>query len=1466
MTIVLYSQPLCNIQHYSNKNGLSENTVMSIIQDRTGYMWFGTWDGLCKFDGFSFTNYKVKPGDPVRMSNSRIDKIVEDSDGFIWILLYGKDVCRFDPATETFVNIPPLNSQYQGSWAPVANIACLKSGAVWLLSDNEGALRIEKNSNDKKVNFKEFNKKNGLLESNTIYQVKEDNDGNEWILTDNGLFLYKQGQEKPQPYFFETEPDNIETRQSFQAYLELDNVIWFGSSKGRLWQYQKKGGKYKLLNVPTKSNIQSIYQLNDSCFFIATFSDGFFVFNKNNSLFSHYNSQSNLPLPGNIILNTYMSKNGDVWIQQDYMGITQFLSSRNKIRTHLISNENTNTSFEKPEFFILEDINDNLWVHPYGGGFSFYNKNTEKLMPFYNDKTSSRVLFSKYLHSLYSDRQGNLWMCTRTKGIEKVTFTSNKFHLIQPIINANSFLSNDIRSGLIDEFNRIWIGTKEGKIIVFDHNLSKIGYLTQDGRIANSGRAFDGAAYCMAKDDNGKIWIGTKGDGLYELTPIMYNSNNNSFNIKNFRYENDNLYSLSNNSVYHLYIDSKKRLWIATFGGGLNLLSQKNDGSDFFYNHRNNLNSYPNNSCYRARYITADYNNNIWVATTNGIITFSDDFVEPESISFNHITYQQNDSNCLSNNDIHYIHVTKNRDIYLATFGGGLNKLIASDNNHSFRFKHYNMNSGLPSDVLLTINEDSKGFLWISTENGLSRFDQDHEIFDNYSEVDFGFPISFSEAVTINDRNDAIYFGTSTGLLKMYPDSIQKSSFVPPIVFTELKLFNKTVVANPDNSILKNNINHVDNIVLNHNQNIFSIGFAALDMKNPEAVQFAYMLDGLENEWNYVSNKQIASYTNLSAGNYVFKVKSTNGDGRWVNNIRELPITVLPSFWATPWAMFLYFIVALILIFATVYILFTIYRLRHKVQVESQLANIKLNFFTDISHELRTPLTLITGPVENVLQNSTLSPDIREQLIIVGNNTNRMLRLINQILDFVKLQNNKMKLHIENVEMVQFLNQIMDYFKFYAIEKDIKFEFQNPSTPVYIWADRDKLEKIVFNLLSNAFKYIQTGKTITLFLSETDQNINITVKDTGIGINEKKATDLFKRFENIWSGNSIEQPSTGIGLSIVKELITMHHGTIEVESQEGIGSSFILTFKKGLTHFPDDVEIIVNDNSETELENYESKSDFSFDKLNFNIDKHNQQPIILVVEDNDDVRSFICKLLDKKYNIIQAPDGEKGLRMAQEYLPDLIISDLMMPVMNGVQFLESVRSDFNISHTPFVILSAKTAIEAQVEGFEKGADAYITKPFSTAYLLTRVDNLLNKTQQLQSRANDQKYSDKFELEPSKIEITSHDNQFLQAIMSIMEKNMDNGDLVVENFVDEMAVSRSVFFKKLKSLTGLAPVEFIREMRLKRAVQLIEESEYNLSQIAYMVGINTPRYFSKCFKQKYGVTPTKYRENYLANNN
>lgn len=730
----------------------------------------------------------------------------------------------------------------------------------------------------------------------------------------------------------------------------------------------------------------------------------------------------------------------------------------------------------------------------------------------------------------------------------------------------------------------------------------------------------------------------------------------------------------------------------------------------------------------------------------------------------------------------------------------------------------------------------------------------------------------FTEAAPVLENNQLL-LGTDIGILKISPEHLQKSNYAPPIVFTGFKI---------QGTSQDLDINDLEELRLKPSERNVTFQFAALDYVAPESISYAYRLKGLEEKWNEVDNSRSASYINLPPGEYELQIRSTNSDGVWMEKARILPITVLPTFWETYWAWILYVVLFVLSTATIVYIILYIYRLRHQINIEQQLANIKLRFFTDISHELRTPLTLIASPVSEILEHETLTTNARKHLTLVHKNTERMLHLVNQILDFRKIENKKMKVLLEKTDVLSLLQKVMDNFRLIAEEKNINYQLETNQEAIETWIDQDKFEKIIFNLLSNAFKYTPANKSITVIANVESSRLIVSIKDEGIGIDLQKQQTLFQRFETLVKFN-ILQPSSGIGLSLVKELIELHCGNIEVKSQPGVGSEFtvILPMNQKVYEGRENTEFILNDGNSVPAEKKNeirpmveiaSMTDITPSETakEPNQISNEEDPVsILIVEDNVELRNFLSDILSESYRVFTATNGQEGLDQAREYIPDLIISDIMMPAMDGLDMVKNIKENREICHIPIILLSAKSSLDDRISGLEQGIDDYITKPFSATYLKIRIKSLLHQRKELQEiywkawsekLNNTQETTLEEKLTPSQPQIISYDEQFMQQVMQVMEEQMENSELTVDEFAQLLNLGRSVFYQKLKSIIGLSPVDFIREIRIKRAVQLIDSGEYNFSQVAYMTGFNDPKYFGKCFKRQMGMTPSEYKEN------
>lgn len=1452
ISIALFSQPKCYFEHYGTDDGLPQHTVMGILQDKKGFMWFSTWDGLSKFDGYKFSTYKIQAGDAYHMRSNRIDYIYEDKYGYIWTLSYDMEAHRFDPKTERFMGIRSLE-KYKDFTFITRSIIPTPSGKVWLLSERTGSVCITGAEFDVQL----FNIQNKRIQANQVYNVHEDRNRVSWLLTDNGLYSVSEDGKTIANHFAEKEYNESKPMQSFYSSMELNDQIWFGSDNGRIWIYNKKDGQFDLFETHSSSQIRQLENIDDNQILVATNNDGFFIYDTKKEDLKKFTTH-NLPgMPVNEIVSCYIDKSKNIWFELNYQGVSRFDIQTQTIKHLATKTENFSSIVFPPNFFIFEDNENRIWIHPRGGGFALYNPQKEVLVPFYNEPSSPSWRFSDMLHAGFSDKQGNLWLSTRSHGLEKIIFNNDVFKSTIVDKNTHSTINNDVRCIFEDNDQNLWVSAKGGRLFVYDSTKTQIGYLCKNGKI-EYGDSIDGICYAMIQDDDNNIWVGTKGEGIYKLTPI---AGSKHYKITQYKNSPTDLYSLSNNSIYSMFQDKKKRIWVGTYGGGLNLVDPEKEGR--FFSHRNNLKNYPNQFGSQVRIISSDKQGNICIGTTFGLIMFSPEFDSVGAIEYKSYTRAPNDNNSLSGNDIYDICTTKTGETYLATFGGGINKITEVDKKgFPLHFTSFTTKNGLPSDVILTITEDYRGQLWITTEGNLTKFDPQKNSFETYSEIKRLIEgQNFSEAARYEAKSGVIHFGFSKGFISINPDKVDDNTFKPYVALTNFQISNKSQSIG-DDSPLDISIDDATSIVLNHKQNFISIEFAALDYIEPKRVMYAYKLDGFDEDWIVTKDQRIANYTNLSPGEYTFRVKSTNSDGIWVENEHILKIKITPSFWQTKWAFFLYFVLFLTSLYIILRAIVLFYRLRDKMELEQEQTEMKTRFFTDISHEIRTPLTMIVSPVENIIEDDKTPSDVKSQLQLVLKNANRMLRMVNQILDFRKIQ--KQKLNIQQTAFGAYISSICNNFYETASENGVQLKVENRIENDTLWIDRDSIEKLIFNLLSNSLKHTSRGKTIQVMITNSpkDNTVSLEVRDEGKGMSKEILNKLFTRFASF--NHDKNKPSTGIGLSIVKEIVDKHHATISVSSEVNKGSSFTIHFLTGIQHFENDTNVtyIYNDSTKEQVPVTEDTEVFEKGdpETPISLEDESQHETILIVEDDSDLRRFIRTILEPHYDVIEAGNGKEGYRIATTSIPDFILSDIMMPEMDGVELLQNIRSNTGTSHIPFILLTAKTDIESKLSGLDYGADDYITKPFSVKYLRARIDNVIEQRKRLYDFYSIGKRPSVLPEEKQETEhqITLQDELFIKKVQEIIEKNIDNSDFLIDNLVAELAMSRTVFFKKLKSLTGLAPVEFIRDIKIKYAARLIESQQYTIKEVSFMIGISDTKYFTQCFKKIFNMTPSEYK--------
>lgn len=1439
--IMLLAQPICQIQHFSIYNGLVQRTVSDIVQDSKGFIWFSTWNGLNRYDGYTFKNYKAYPGDGCTLTSNRILRIVPDQQNNIWCQTYDARVYLFDSHQEKFIDILQPFEQKSGETYIVRKIYALSKGVSWIVCDH-GAFRVDeqKLENEDEGAITPYTPEIGNLPGRKISRIEQDADGDEWIFTDKSVCIVGQ--------------KTISDKTHFTSFCENNEKMYLISSK-HLAIYNQQNGQVQYEEIPLDySRLNCILSLGKDTIGIGT-NNGIILFFAKSKQFRNVEMHFN-------VMRLFEDSHNELWLfSKEQRGIVRYDPLTNEQQHYETPTQNMPKAELRSRDVIFEDSQGTLWVVPHLGCLSYYDREDKELKPYYTDYSKPESKFTPVILNFYVDNQKNFWYANNF-WMDKISFFPNASQL-------TTFDSgHETRAIMVDKQQNLWVANKKGVIRIFNPDKTLKGYLTPEGTISPKAISFSRNIYCFTEDEQGNIWMGSKWDGIIRLSP----KRDGSFQIRNYVHKEEDPYSLSNNSIYCIYQDSKKRMWIATHGGGINLLQETADGEIRFLHNGNLLKDYSKDKFNKVRVIK-EVNNTLLVGTTEGLITFSCNFERPEEIKFYTNVRIPDLASSLSSNDVIYIYTDSRNTTYILTFTGGINKVLSENLlSEHIEFKPYTTKDGLPSDLVQSMIEDKEGSLWVISENALTRFNPEKETFEYYDKKYMQQELYFTEAAPVLENNQLL-LGTDIGILKISPEHLQKSNYAPPIVFTGFKI---------QGTSQDLDINDLEELRLKPSERNVTFQFAALDYVAPESISYAYRLKGLEEKWNEVDNSRSASYINLPPGEYELQIRSTNSDGVWMEKARILPITVLPTFWETYWAWILYVVLFVLSTATIVYIILYIYRLRHQINIEQQLANIKLRFFTDISHELRTPLTLIASPVSEILEHETLTTNARKHLTLVHKNTERMLHLVNQILDFRKIENKKMKVLLEKTDVLSLLQKVMDNFRLIAEEKNINYQLETNQEAIETWIDQDKFEKIIFNLLSNAFKYTPANKSITVIANVESSRLIVSIKDEGIGIDLQKQQTLFQRFETLVKFN-ILQPSSGIGLSLVKELIELHCGNIEVKSQPGVGSEFtvILPMNQKVYEGRENTEFILNDGNSVPAEKKNEISPMveiasmaditpSETAKEPNQISNEEDPVsILIVEDNVELRNFLSDILSESYRVLTATNGQEGLDQAREYIPDLIISDIMMPAMDGLDMVKNIKENREICHIPIILLSAKSSLDDRISGLEQGIDDYITKPFSATYLKIRIKSLLHQRKELQEiywkawsekLNNTQETTLEEKLTPSQPQIISYDEQFMQQVMQVMEEQMENSELTVDEFAQLLNLGRSVFYQKLKSIIGLSPVDFIREIRIKRAVQLIDSGEYNFSQVAYMTGFNDPKYFGKCFKRQMGMTPSEYKEN------
>ena len=992
---------------------------------------------------------------------------------------------------------------------------------------------------------------------------------------------------------------------------------------------------------------------------------------------------------------------------------------------------------------------------------------------------------------LLEDSQGRTWVNPTGGGWSYYDY--DKDELVYPIDG----LTNMIHTAYVDRDGLMWVATYDGGVDCINmeptpYQLHDLRHSDRDnGEVRAFARTKKGEVltliksetnvYCALETRHGMLY-GTKGNGLIKGEGLKINGER---------------IPTSHPDIYDIEEGRDGTLYVATYGGGVNIIRWNGAGWDAPEVVGQGM---------KVRDIEI-VDETLWCGTTTGVMR---------------VNLSSLESTVIPCYDIRAIHYSLDK-LWLGSFGGGLMTLNPKDPNVEItRVETYH-------DIILSMVGDGTS-LWFSSESDIAQLNLVTGELYYYDALDGEENTYFTEAEALRMPEGRILFGYSNGYCSFDPSRIRRTNSIPPLRITRVAVQDQTLSG--------------DTITIPNGSNI-TIEYAAMDYVGADKILYFYRMDGIDHGWQYAKDIRRVTYNNLLHGTYVFHVRSTNREGGEVDNEKTMVIEVETPIWLSWWAIMLYVLAIILFIGLTIYTIATYNNLRQRVKVEQQVTDIKLRFFTNISHELRTPLTLIVAPIDNILQNERISQSVRSQLEIVQSNGQRMLRMVNQLLEFRKVQNQKMKLKLQQTMLSSLVEETSANFKKEAYEKHIQFEIENRAEDSTVWVDRQRMDTILWNLLSNAFKFTPAGKAIRVIIDSKPGFVTLAVQDEGIGIAPEKRSVLFERFSSNNELNNTGITGTGIGMNLTKELVDLHHGYIDVESEVGKGTTITILLHTGKEHFGDDVEFLADEETvapPTVAPTFEDKME------QLEGDAQDSARTILVVDDSVDMRNFLTNILSHDYHVLTASDGAEAEEIIRTKAVDLVVTDLMMPNVDGLELTQFIKRNKDYDFIPVILLTAKTAIESRLQAMEDGADDYVTKPFEPEYLRARIHNILVQRNQLE-----QSYRERLmRLEPQKADEPIPSDSFLAKLLDVMERQMDNNTLTVDEMVDEMGMGRTVFFNKLKSLTGLSPVEFIREMRIKRAAQLLEEQRYNITEVTYMVGMNDSRYFAKCFKNRQRV--------------
>jgi len=1388
----------------SGTEGLSQNTVRSIIQDSNGFIWVGTYNGINKYDGYSMVHYKFL-NDVNSLSSNIIISLFEDKDGYIWAGTTNAGLNRIDPRTgkiEVYFDDPNALD-----YASEIDHIYQSSSGVLFIKTSKG-IKFFKVAVDGSIIFEDVKNRVDNF-SLSIKNIIPALNGKHWFFTpENNIKLHLAEINEI------TNVPDIKIQSTDIKAFEFDSsypVNFIEYPKNTIWVISNR---LQLLKIQLNNQLQVIDRE------LISFSD-------NSSGFSDKNFKK---------LAIAVDKEQHIWVAGN--GILLNYDTQSGEKLNLNSSHRKEIAIQQAQQLMIDNTNI-LWLGTLNHGLykmdlennTFLNSNE-----FLNNSEQQSPVFHEYpILTMCEDSKGDIWLGTQGRG------------------GLAILKGKEIERSLFNKSNKVW-----------DYN-----YLTKTHKQFDDEDFFEIKRLMNDREDN--IWIGTKTG----LSKISFKNNSETFDIKKFNDIKDKQGNLIKSPVFAIEEDKMGNIWVGYWKKGIAKITFDKQNETYtsanYQNELNNTNSLSNNF---VRDILEDSNGDIWVGTIRGLNKLKQD--DAGNIAYTSYLNDPKNKNSLSNNYVLDAFQASDGHLYVGTFGGGLNQIEISNN--TLNFKQYTTNEGLPSDVVYQIKEDKQGNIWMLHVREISKLNPTTgEV--TYFENQDGINVSeFKDNAMLFTTSGMMLCGGVNGITFFQPDKLSVNEIKPQLIISDFKLFNEIVHPLEERNgkvILKNSINETKKIVLPYSLNSMEFVFSSLHFANPEKNQYKYILEGFDEKWQYSkgNERRFASYTNVPPGNYIFKVYGSNSVGIWTDEPKEISVVINKPWYLTTLAILFFSLLTLAIIYSFVKIRLNQIRLKSKLDIESaihenseEMNQMKLQFFTNISHELRTPLTLIVGPLSQIMNGQVNTKDVPKLNSIMYKNSNRLLKLINQLLDFRKAESGNLNLIVQNDELVSFVGEVFAAFEDIALEKDIKFLFLSPKKEIDAWFDNDKIEKILYNLLSNAFKFTPNGKGITVSLEKETINNEvhaiIKVIDFGIGIPKEELVSIFDRFYQTRKENNAIHEGSGLGLAYIKHLVEIHKGEINIESEFHKGTTCTVTIPISKT--------VYSNNSIIELQ--PQKYDFKYTKIGVDVIKENQlipkksiksvkehskeTPLLLIVEDNRELQDYLVTFFSHDYRILTANNGKEGLEQAIKNIPNIIISDLMMPEMNGIEMCKKLKTDINTSHIPILILTARAGLENEKEGLETGADEFILKPFNIEVLKLRLDNILRTKQQWIQKFRTNSNSKSWKELSNKL-----DQKFIEKSINIIKKNVDNTEFSVEKFALEIGMSRSALFLKLKSITGQSTSEFIRTIRLNKAAKLIKSGKYSITEVIYMVGFSDPKYFRTCFKKHFGCTPSSYLSNF-----